>query len=188
MALQRQKWSLNALATEFDLNIRTVARLLQDIPPCGTERGHPVWRLADAAPALVGGGRQPAGGTIDEAERRKTMAEATLAELKVAEKQAVMMDVREVQSELDRAFAAIRAKLLSIPSKLAPVVMPSDPAKAQRLLEAQIRETLIELQQLGEDDQPPADEASPVPDLGDATRPLPPAAEAEPVRMGRRKP
>lgn len=54
MAMQPTLWSINALATEFGLDRRTVAKRLADVPPAGERAGHPVWRLADALPALTG--------------------------------------------------------------------------------------------------------------------------------------
>lgn len=55
MAMTPSTWSISKLAVEFRLDRRTVARRLDGIAPAGTERGADVWRLADVAPALVGG-------------------------------------------------------------------------------------------------------------------------------------
>jgi hypothetical protein len=52
MAMQPTLWSVNALATEFGLDRRTVAKRLRDVPPAGERGGHPVWRLADVMPTL----------------------------------------------------------------------------------------------------------------------------------------
>ena len=55
MAMQQPAlWSVNALATEFGLDRRTAAKRLAKVPPAGEKAGHPAWRLADAAPALMG--------------------------------------------------------------------------------------------------------------------------------------
>jgi len=56
MTMTAKLWSMNALATEFDIDRRTVARRLKGIPPAGELSGKPAWRLADVAGALTGRG------------------------------------------------------------------------------------------------------------------------------------
>ncbi len=68
MAMTPKTWTISALAVEFRLDRRTVARRLDGIRPAGQEQGADVWRLDDVAAALVGGGgngRSAAGGTIE---------------------------------------------------------------------------------------------------------------------------
>lgn len=61
--MTRKLWSINALATEFGLDRRTVGLRIKDIPPAGQERGNPVWRLRDVAAVLAPEARnQPANG------------------------------------------------------------------------------------------------------------------------------
>jgi hypothetical protein len=59
MAMIPQLWSQSALAVEFNLDRRTVASRLREIPPGGkTKGGHDGWRLVDVVEALTGyGGR-----------------------------------------------------------------------------------------------------------------------------------
>jgi len=54
MGMTKKQWSVSALAVEFALDRRTVAKRIEGIPPSGQERGSPVWRLADVAAALAG--------------------------------------------------------------------------------------------------------------------------------------
>lgn len=56
MTMTAKLWSINALATEFDLDRRTVARRIKGIAPAGDMAGNPAWRLADVAGALMGNG------------------------------------------------------------------------------------------------------------------------------------
>ena len=60
MPMQPGLWSVNGLATELEIDRRTVARRLRDVPPAGKRGGHPVWRMADALPALTRGDRPKA--------------------------------------------------------------------------------------------------------------------------------
>lgn len=54
MGMTRQLWSISALATELDLDRRTVAARIKDVPPAGTIKGHPAWRMLDVIGPLVG--------------------------------------------------------------------------------------------------------------------------------------
>jgi len=56
MTMTAKLWSMNALATEFDIDRRTVARRIKGIAPAGELSGSPAWRLADVAGALMGRG------------------------------------------------------------------------------------------------------------------------------------
>lgn len=60
MAMIARLWSLSALATELDLDRRTVAARLRHVPPDGELNGHAAWLLPTALRALrPGGGRAP---------------------------------------------------------------------------------------------------------------------------------
>lgn len=56
MSMVAKGWSISALAVELDMDRRTVASRLRNTPSCGTERGHPVWRLPDALAAIYRSG------------------------------------------------------------------------------------------------------------------------------------
>src|SRR5690606_18425460 len=61
-------WSIARLADELGMDRRTATKRLRDsgVPPCGKRGGHDVYRLADAAPALVDPiAGAPAVGVID---------------------------------------------------------------------------------------------------------------------------
>ena len=51
MAITRKLWSINALAIELNIDRRTVAARLEDVPADGKNRGHPAWRLTTALAA-----------------------------------------------------------------------------------------------------------------------------------------
>jgi len=54
MAMSRTNWSINALATEFQLDRRTVGKRLEGVVPVDLgPDGSPRWSMADAAPALL---------------------------------------------------------------------------------------------------------------------------------------
>lgn len=82
-----------------------------------------------------------------QAERtRLTKAQADKAELEAAELARELVRAEDVKLTWGEMIAAVRAKLLSLPSKLAPqVAPPGRVAEAQALAEAMIYEALSEL-------------------------------------------
>jgi hypothetical protein len=101
---------------------------------------------------------------LEEAKRRKLVAEAELAELEAAVKRDELVPIDVVADAVGAEYAAVRAKLLSIPTKLAPILaITSDVEEVRSLLIEKLREALEELR----DADIPA---------GDA---LPPARKAE---------
>jgi hypothetical protein len=154
MAMVPQEWSIHALATEFRIHPNVVARRLRDIPPFRSEGKNKFWRMADAAPALSGTTK-----TSEEDDQklfiRKARAETEIVEAKAAEIKGELVPVEETATELERAFTAVRARLLSIPPKLAPILAPERPARARAILEQAVLEALSELEQTdGFDDEP----------------------------------
>ena len=101
------------------------------------------WRERRAVEAAIGDTSKL---DIDEAKRRKTAAEAALAELELATKRGEVVAVSVVQQVVGDQLSACRAKLLSIPSKMGPMVAPlTDVRECTALLEAVQREALDEL-------------------------------------------
>jgi hypothetical protein len=94
-----------------------------------------------------------------KAEARRAEAEASLAELKLARLRGELVPVNEVGVELGRVFASVRARLLAIPPKLAPIISPEDPAKARTLLDATVLEALAELRAQGDEQNEAEEEA-----------------------------
>ena len=54
MAMQKRLWSVNALAVELGRDRRTVAKVLDGVPPDGRLKGHAAWYLEAALSALNG--------------------------------------------------------------------------------------------------------------------------------------
>lgn len=85
-------------------------------------------------------------GTLDEARVRKTNADAALAELQLQRERGEVVDIEEVSRTVGEEYAAVRAKLLAIPTKLAPRIALEDSEAACRdLIEREITEALNEL-------------------------------------------
>jgi phage terminase Nu1 subunit (DNA packaging protein) len=83
---------------------------------------------------------------LEEARRRKLAAEAELAEIEAAKQRGDVVPVEDVAKVVADQLTACRARLLSIPTKLAPVLISStDLVECRALLEAAVDEALHEL-------------------------------------------
>lgn len=86
------------------------------------------------------------GSSYDEARTRKINAEAEIAELELQRIKATMCFTADVVKAWESVLHACRAKLLAIPTKMAPVVAgTSDTAVIKDRIEEAIREALQEL-------------------------------------------
>lgn len=83
---------------------------------------------------------------IDEAKRRKIVAEAALSELELAREQGAVVEIEDVAAEIDEQLANVRAKLLGLAPKCAPMIVAAeDLNEVKAVLEDAVREALDEL-------------------------------------------
>ena len=86
------------------------------------------------------------GSSYDEARTRKVNAEAEIAELELAKVRGELVIAEDVVKAWDDVLAALKGKLMSIPTKAAPVVSAEPEAgSCQKILEDLINEALEEL-------------------------------------------
>lgn len=86
------------------------------------------------------------GSSYDEARTRKINAEAEIAELELAKIRGTLCMTDDVVKAWESVLHACKAKFLSLPTKVAPVVAnESDVATVKDFLESAIREALMEL-------------------------------------------
>jgi phage terminase Nu1 subunit (DNA packaging protein) len=84
--------------------------------------------------------------TMTAARLRKMQAEASLSELSLARERGELIEIAEVATIVAREYSTIRAKLLSLPSKLSGLVYSLQDQRAVReLLDKEFRELLAEL-------------------------------------------
>ena len=87
------------------------------------------------------------GGTYDEARTRKVNAEAEIAELELAKVRGELVVVDDVIKAWETVLMAVKAKMMSVPTKAAPVVASEGEAgKCQAVIEDLVREALEELE------------------------------------------
>lgn len=81
--------------------------------------------------------------TYEDARRRRELAEAQIAELKLLEQMGSLVRLTEVRSAMAAKVAAMREALMQIPSRLVPVLAAeSDPAKIHASLESELVQAL----------------------------------------------
>lgn len=113
------------------------------------------WRAEQAATDAIG---DTVSLDLEEAKRRKLAAEAALAELELAKEQNKVVEIDQVARVVGEEYANCRARLLAIPSKLAPLLDATPGINAKRdLIEQAITEALDELTADGAADLGPVD-------------------------------
>jgi len=102
------------------------------------------WLEAQAS-ERVASGAMPSG-TVDEARVRKITADAALAELQLERERGEVVRIEDVAKAIADEYAATRAKLLAIPTKLAPrIAIETNEHTCRELLAREITEALNEL-------------------------------------------
>ena len=146
MSMTQKYWSVSALSVEFGIDRRTVAKRLAGIAPVKKDGRSQSWLLADVAPALLGvaGGEGDETG-FDEARRRKAVAEARLAEFAADLQAGRVLPRDDVDAAVVAAFARVRTRLLSVPTKCAPLVHGKSSAEAAETIRLAIWGALGEL-------------------------------------------
>lgn len=81
--------------------------------------------------------------SYEEARRRRELAEAQIAELKLQEQMGGLVRLGEVRAAMASKVSAMREALLQIPSRLVPLLAAeSDPAQIHSLLELELMQAL----------------------------------------------
>jgi phage terminase Nu1 subunit (DNA packaging protein) len=187
--------SLSAAAELFDVSVNTVKAWLRRGMPATKKQDSRrdlqidpavvlAWHCAEARaegekagavsrPAPIArDGEEPVDSDIDEAKRRKAWAEAKKAEAEYAQLIGELAVIDDIVKPFMDAIASFRAKLLSIPQKVAPLLAAeTNVVAARNLLEAELREALQEFSNNGNEsggarDDP--EEIDSLPEDGDA--------------------
>jgi terminase small subunit / prophage DNA-packing protein len=126
--------------------------------------------------------------TRDDDEKRIAAAEASLKELKLFREAGQLVTVEDAEQVWTKQVAAVRQKLLGIPTKLAPLVLVAETVEeARSILEADINEALNELADGTDSDDAPLSDEGTGEGSSSSDRSDKAAAEAEAERVGRSK-
>ena len=125
------------------------------------------------------------GSSYDEARTRKTNAEAQIAEIELEKVRGELVPAEDVVSAWNDVLGALKSKLMSIPTKGAPILATESQAGVcQKILEDLITEALEELSNYEPSSDPTKTTVLPSDD-GDAD--VETAAPPKRKRMGRPK-
>ncbi len=86
---------------------------------------------------------------IAEANRRKAIAQATLLEMEIAEKEGKLISIEEIRKENEYILTSFRNRTLGVPSRIAPALIGIESvAEIKSILDDAMYELLTELSQL----------------------------------------
>lgn len=144
------------VAEHLDLSTKRISELIRDgILPSKKGRSPlnlDVCRIAYISylRKLGGYNKRTGGGDIAEEKTRLTKAQADKAELEVSELEGRLIPAQLVQDTWTDFVANVRAKLLSLPSKVAHQVIAMDNyAEAEQLIKSNVYDALMELGENG---------------------------------------
>ena len=84
--------------------------------------------------------------SLDEARRRKLIAEAELAELELQKERGEVVSIEETEKRWTEILGAVRAKILALPTTMAAVsAVESDQKIVKELLTKSVEQALLEL-------------------------------------------
>ena len=138
-------FTMNGAATETGRDRKTITRALRGMAPDGKSGRWDAWHMTTILDALdANGTTQRLDLTTERA--RFAAAQADDREMKNALARRDQITVGEFHLMMTSAFARVRAKLLALPSKMAPLVVGAKTAaEAQKMLKDTVHEALDEL-------------------------------------------
>jgi len=147
MSMTPKLWSISALSVELGMDRRTVAKKIAAVKPAEDGPSGKLYRLADVLQAMATAAvadQRPA--DFDDAKTRKMTADAVLAEIEVAKVRGQVVDVDVMAKAVASDYASVRARLLALPTKLTPLIVPmTDPTEVRDTIERAVAEALEEL-------------------------------------------
>lgn len=147
--MQSKLWTVSELSVELDVDRRTMAKRLEGCEPeenvtDGAGRQHRRYRLSAVFTHLL----EAAGGSVlklDDERARLAKEQADRAEMDNEVRRGELLDAELVGADMETTFNVFKQKLLSAPSKLAPLLNPDKPNAARDILTAELERILSEL-------------------------------------------
>jgi hypothetical protein len=141
-------WTLSALSVELCMDRRALARRLEGLDPVSeTTKGKRVdrrYKLAAVVQHLFN--RESKGLDLNDERAKLAVLQQEKLQLEIAELRGDLVRVPAVEERWHELLAAVRAKLLALPAKLAIAVAPPDRIQsAQDRAQALVHEALSEL-------------------------------------------
>ena len=146
--MQAKLWTISELATELDADRRTIAKRLEGLEPDENERDkadreHRKYKLARVFAHLLG--NKDDGLKLDDERARLAHEQANRAEMENEVRRGELLDAALVGDDMENTFNIFRQRLLSAPTKLAPLLNPEKPNVARDLVTVELERVLREL-------------------------------------------
>jgi len=155
MAYKPSEMTASQIQTELGIDGRKLGQYLARIKPVKERGKFQYYLLQDVIEQIY---KKPGKViTIDEIKKKKLQAEAELVELELEKEKGSVVPVKDIQRQWTNLVLSCKTKLLSIPTKLAPIMSTeTDINVCKNILETSINEALTELSK-GEDIEPVED-------------------------------
>lgn len=146
--MQAKLWTISELSVELDVDRRTMAKRLEGLEPDENEtdkagREHRKYRLARVFAHLVDGKSDAL--DLDDERARLAHEQADRAAMENEVRRGELLDAAIVGQDVETTFNTFRQKLLSAPTKLAPLLNPEKPNAARDIITAELERILGEL-------------------------------------------
>ena len=139
-----EKWAVNRLSIELKRDRRALTRLIaeKDIEPVEIAGRSKFYHLADVVNAMIDGEEL----NLQQERAKLARKQEEKTSLQVEQIKGTLVDADLVKSEWQKYIAGCRAKLLSLPSKIAGNIMAAESMQeVQELLKTEIYQALNEL-------------------------------------------
>lgn len=162
------KITAKQLCDWYGIDRRTLTNWINSDPPCPSaknRKGERVFESGDVAVWKEERAQRQAREAWDksqknepesmaDAELRKAIADAEIAELKVMRLRGDVVTLETYRKELRRVLTRVRSRFTAIPGEYAPRILePMDMARASAVLKDLVATVLMELQRAGADDE-----------------------------------
>ena len=155
MAYKPTEMTASQIQTELGIDGRKLGQYLARIKPIKERGKFQYYLLQDVIEQIY---KKPGKVIpIDEIKKKKLQAEAELVELELEKEKGSVVPVKHIQRQWANLVLSCKTKLLSIPTKLAPIMATEhDINICKNILDRSINEALTELSK-GEDIEPVED-------------------------------
>jgi hypothetical protein len=182
MAYKPSEMTASQIQTELGIDGRKLGQYLARINPIRENGKFKYYLIQDVIEAIYKNKSNIV--PIDELKKKKLNAEAELAELEVEKEKGSLIPVKYIERQWANLVIACKSKLLSIPTKLAPVLAnETDINICKNMMEEQINQALMELSK-GDDIETiePSEPIADVSDQNDQGVPTSRTVDDQPIR------
>ena len=144
MSYKPKEYTASQIQTELGIDGRKLGQFLARVKPINTRDKFNYYLLQDVIDVIYKKNTKLI--PIEEIRKKKLQAETELAELELEKERGNLLPVKYVERQWGNLVLNCKSKLLSIPSKLAPVLAnETDINISKNIIEQSINEALIEL-------------------------------------------